>query len=275
MDNAEHGTRSDIDTFVERIGIEIEFVFQSDGSFDTVVQELRAAGLSVLDRRNTHAGSSLTQWTLKRDGSVYGGGELVSPILTYGTHETELALALGALVEARCSVDDKCGIHVHVEARNENLSYFDSGQILKVARMAYRNEDAIFRVATTNGAHRGAQYCKPLEPRHTKESFLWDRADRYVGCNITSFYSRGTIEFRYFDSTLDHAQAVAYVDLCIAIMRNARARRLIRIRAYPKNETGRYLGEDELEASNNGLRSILRRGLSTDRVGHVMAYATP
>ncbi len=89
-----------------------------------------------------------------------------------------------------------------------------------------------------------------------------------MGCNLTSFYSRGTAEFRYFDSTLESDQVYAYVDVCMAIMRNARARRLIRIRAYPYG-TGIGLRDE----ANAGMRSVLRRGLDVTRTNRVMAYA--
>ncbi len=54
----------------------------------------------------------------------------------------------------------------------------------------------------------------------------------------------------------------------MAIMRNARARRLIRIRAYPFGT-----GSGNRDEANAGMRSILKRGLDVARTNRVMAYA--
>jgi hypothetical protein len=62
---------------------------------------------------------------------------------------------------------------------------------------------------------------------------------RYRGLNLNSVFFRGTVEFRWFDSTLHAGKVKAYIQLCLAIsaralnIRGARSER----RSYDEGST--------------------------------------
>ena len=55
----------------------------------------------------------------------------------------------------------------------------------------------------------------------------WSHYDdtRYHGLNLHSVFSKGTIEFRLFNSTLHAGRAAAYINLCLAMSAQAIAQR--------------------------------------------------
>lgn len=69
--------------------------------------------------------------------------------------------------------------------------------------------------------------CFGSPKRPTVESGRWrmrrDRFDvaRYKGFNLHSHAFRGTIEFRYFNGTVDSQKIVEYVRLCLGVAEQA------------------------------------------------------
>lgn len=235
---------------MRKFGVEIEF----EGDLGRAVEALQESGLNVLDARHTHnTGNAPSGWAVKRDGSVYRGGELVSPPLDFDdpAQRAQVTTAVEALQRAGVTTTPQAGIHVHCEATNDDGSLFTGRQIAAVVRFAYKFEDAIYRIASSGwetirpGA---ASYCKPI-PEVTAQSIMkvktieelrnvWDgrsingrrgarnplarNHDRYHGINLRSFFLRNTIEFRYFNSSLNPNRIQTYIALCVAITEDAR-----------------------------------------------------
>lgn len=235
---------------MRRFGIEIEF----EGDLGQAIEALREAGLSVIDARHTHdTGTAPAGWAVKRDGSVFRGGELVSPPLDFDDPEqrAQVTTAVEALQRSGATTTPQAGIHVHIEAKNDDGTVFTGRQIASVVRFVYKFEDAIYRIASSGwqSIRDGARsYCKPI-PENTAQAIMkvktidelrnvWDgrslngrerRAnpfarhhDRYHGLNLRSFFMRGTIEFRYFNSSLNPVRIQTYIALCVAIGEDAR-----------------------------------------------------
>lgn len=60
---------------------------------------------------------------------------------------------------------------------------------------------------------------------------------RYHGLNLHSVFSKGTIEFRMFNSTLHAGEVKSYIQLCLAISHQALVQRgASRIKTQPENE---------------------------------------
>ena len=60
---------------------------------------------------------------------------------------------------------------------------------------------------------------------------------RYHALNLHSVFSKGTIEFRMFNSTLHAGEVKAYIQLCLAISHQALVQRgASRIKTQPENE---------------------------------------
>ena len=226
-----------------KIGIEIEFIARGVDK-RTILARLRSAGIEVIDRSHTHSGHSLSEWQLKRDGSVAHGFELVSHPLEFEDARTQVTAAVQALQDAGCQTGDAAGIHVHVDGND-----LTARQVAAVGRFFYKFEDQIYRLASSgwNSIRRGASsYCKPLPERTAKElakvrtlddlqrawygsadSARWAQSNgydnsRYHGVNIHSWFYRRTIEFRVFNSSMNPNRIWMYVALAHAIVQDAR-----------------------------------------------------
>jgi len=220
-------------------GLEIEFV---GGDPNAIARDLYREGICGYDQQvRYHAPSVPGKWKLERDGSVtdgFGGGELVSPVLT-DTPETWRNLERICEVAKRhgAQIDYRCGGHVHIGM-----------DPLDTARQRWRRffrtiggfEDVIYRVAGgTEGRVRSdyRHYAAPFRHRSadaaTSRMTLNDindvnrlaetvsNRDRYYGINLTNIpRSSGpnTVEFRYFNSSLDHRQLQANVKLAAGVM---------------------------------------------------------
>lgn len=105
-------------------GVEIEFI----GSFDSLKAALTSLGIpSVINQNDDH--SDFSQWKITPDGSVHNGGELISPILRGTEGLGQITTVCQALVQAGCSVNQHCGLHVHVDG--SDLTVQDAVNIIK------------------------------------------------------------------------------------------------------------------------------------------------
>ncbi len=224
---------------METFGIEVEF----GGSRAAAVQAIHDAGLGP-NREHSYMGHSDTQWIVKSDASVSGGGELVSPPLDFNDPEQrgQVDRAIAALVAAGCRTSNQAGIHVHIGSAGMNAR-----QIAAVARVFTKFEDCIYRLASSGWQtmRPGAtSYCPPLSQRQidglvkarTEEQVrtaYYGRGEgvyatghghgsRYCGLNLHSHFYRQTIEFRVFNSSLNAKRVQSYIALCAAIVRDAR-----------------------------------------------------
>lgn len=224
-----------------KFGIEVEF----GGSLDALIQELVDEGLSSNRGVHGYIGHSDTEWIVKRDGSVYGGGELVGPPLNFDSPEDreQVTRAIQCMQRAGCRPIEQAGIHVHIESRG-----MTPRQISAVSRMFARYEDVIYRLGTSGWRtlrSAARQYAKPLtETQKTKlakartdeqlqSAYYGDNTDswrrsshgnvaRYCGLNLHSHWYRGTIEFRNFNSSVNPERVQAYIAICAAIIRDAK-----------------------------------------------------
>lgn len=236
---------------MKKFGLEVEFV----GDVNAAISALRAEGLAVRNGMHSHQGFSLTEWTIKRDGSVSRGGEMVSPPLDFTDPDqrAQVTKAVQALQNAGCQPADCAGIHVHIEAKHEDGSPMDAREIASVVRFTYKFEDAIYRIASSGWQRirSGARtYAKPI-PEMTARAIMevktedelrnvWNgqtanrrrrrqlgdefrrSQDRYTATNLRAYFDKGTIEFRYFNSSVNPDRVQAYIALCMAIVDDAR-----------------------------------------------------
>lgn len=238
-----------------KFGVEIEFI----GDIARVAAELRAEGLPVVNQGHTHLGHSESRWVVKRDGSVQRGGELVSPPLDFDNsdHRDQVNRAVTCLQRANVKPHPSAGIHVHIEARHDDGRMMSGKEIAAVVRFTYKFEDAIYRIASSGwekiraGARTYAQpipeptalnimECKTMEEvwrvwsgyparirtrgpnaSHYGRRFTQEM-ERYAATNLRSISAHGTIEFRYFNSSINADRIQAYIALCMAIVQDAR-----------------------------------------------------
>lgn len=224
-------------------GVELEFV---GGDADAIARDLYREGICAYDHRvNYHARSVEGKWKLERDGSVsdsWGGGEIVSPVLK-DTPETwkniekicEIANRHGA------RIDDRCGGHVHIgmepldTARQRWRRFFNvmSGYEECIYRAAGGDEGRIRRghmhyaESFQDRAEYGANRRIRLESIDDVRSLASDVSERnrYYALNLKNVADVGkpdTVEFRYFNGSLNPKQIQANVKLSSGVIMAAR-----------------------------------------------------
>jgi hypothetical protein len=214
----------------QTFGVEIEF----DGAdANAVARAFHAAGLaSTPNLQGYHSHREPGKWVVERDTTVTG--EVVSPVLQ-DTPETwaQLERACAILRENGARVTARTGGHVHVGADSAGLDH-DVGRFRRVANACAWAEDLMYRLAAATGRggrrHRGAgngyRWCGPMgatgfeEARSLSELATRVGASHSVGLNYGNILDgRRTIEYRYFDSSLDPARLQANIKLACWITR--------------------------------------------------------
>jgi hypothetical protein len=198
----------------QTFGIEVEF----DGADpQAVARALHAAGLSTSPvQRGYHSPRQPGEWVCERDSTVTG--EIVSPVLR-DTPETwdQLERICQILRDHGARATSRTGGHVHVGCDSANLDH-DVARFRRVARVCAWAEDLMYRLAAGTGRagrrHRGVgngyRWCGPMRGGRFEEAGnLAELATRVgashsVGLNFGNILDhRRTIEYRYFDSSLD------------------------------------------------------------------------
>jgi len=130
-----------------RFGIEIETIKRTR-------EETAAAIHSVVGGTIRHVGYPASydpweienlrgrKWKVVADASLTSvpahlRAEIVSPILTYDDI-AQLQELVRAVRRAKCQVDDRCGIHIHVDG-----AIFDAKKLTNLAKTFYKQEELI------------------------------------------------------------------------------------------------------------------------------------
>ena len=187
------------------------------------------------------------QWKLVSDASIHCetargitssklySVEFVTPICHYQDIETVQEI-VRQLRHAGAKVNNSCGIHVHVDASTHNVK-----TLRNIVNIMASKEDLLYKALDVQ-VHR-EHYCKKADTRFLDEMNYkrpksinelesiwyngrdgkWNHYDRsrYHGLNLHSVFSKGTIEFRLFNSTLHAGRVKTYIQLCLAISNQA------------------------------------------------------
>lgn len=161
--------------------------------------------------------------------------EFVSPICRYEDIETLQGL-IRKLRAAGAKVNDSCGIHIHVDA-----STHTEKTLRNIVNIMAAKEDLLYK--TLNVQVQREHYCQKTDTRFLDDinrrrpktmselERIWYNGrsgshdhynhTRYHGLNLHSVFSKGTIEFRLFNSTLHAGEVKSYIQLCLAISHQA------------------------------------------------------
>jgi len=161
---------------------------------------------------------------------------VVSPVLNYEDIQT-LQAVVRAIRRCGATVDDKCGIHIHVDA-----TAFDGKTLGTLAKIVHKQEPLILTALGVEES-RLRNYTKPVSSEliakiersrpKTREQMnrIWygyhnhhpqhyDQT-RYHGVNLHNVWYRGTVEFRWFQATLHAGKVKAAVQFVLAIAAKA------------------------------------------------------
>lgn len=164
--------------------------------------------------------------------------EMVSPKLTYSEME-KLQGVVRCLRRNGGRVNSSCGMHVHVDASNHTPR-----SIKNALTIMYSKEDILFKALKVQTA-REESYCQKVRPAVLEEirkmpnsnismdklKRAWyegrdgshqhyDRT-RYYALNVHAVFSKGTLEWRCFESTLHAGKVRANITLALAISAQA------------------------------------------------------
>ena len=178
--------------------------------------------------------------------------EVVSPICKYEDIPTVQEI-VRQLRHNGAKVNSSCGIHIHVDASRH------SPQTLRnIVNIMASKEDLLYKTLQV-ASWREMEYCRKADLRfldevNTKrpktmeqiEKLWYDGVSgrdthyhhtRYHALNLHSVFSKGTIEFRMFNSTLHAGEVKSYIQLCLAISHQALVQRTAsRSRTQSSNE---------------------------------------
>jgi uncharacterized membrane protein len=256
----------------QRFGIEIEFTgitreqaaetaagyFGTNAYFDGTFYNVYSA-LDDQGRKWKFVSDASIEAQMKSGGAIVGAGdeykaELVSPICRYGDISViqELVRKLRA---AGAFSNKSCGVHVHVDA-----SPFDANSLRNITNIMASKEDLIYKALRVEVARENT-YCRKTDDRWLEElnrkkprtldevSRIWYDGDtsrrnahydnsRYHCLNLHSVWSKGTVEFRLFNSDIRHAGRIkAYIQLALAITAQAlNQKSASRIKTQTSNE---------------------------------------
>lgn len=194
-------------------------------------------------------------WLLADDGSIVepNPAELVSPVLwgTKGLHS--IAQAVSLMRVAGCMVGEDCGLHIH-----HDISDFTGNQLLSLLRLYTKYERVIDYLVAP---HRRENHCefartmwhKNLRPKGRRKSVEWvnglavtqrplaleiagkfmvnyglKRVSSYPSArhhklNLCSVLTKGTVEFRQHEGTVDEIEVCQWVVLTQLMVNRAKA----------------------------------------------------
>jgi len=203
------------------------------------------------------------QWKVVSDSSIHRESrrgqssnasyavEFVSPICKYEDIET-IQEIIRKLRSAGAKVNSSCGIHIHIDAAPHDVK-----TLRNIVNIMAAKEDLLYKTLKVD-VHR-EHYCAKADTRFLDElnakrptsmdtlesiwyngrsgrNYHYDES-RYHGLNLHSVFSKGTIEFRLFNSTLHAGEIKSYIQLCMAISHQALVQKSAsRIKTQSSNE---------------------------------------
>lgn len=193
-------------------------------------------------------------WTIARDSSIRAEEkingvkdttfkdykvELVTPILKYNDIET-LQEVVRKVRKAGAFVNETCGLHIHIGA-----SKFTPQTVRNLVNAIASKEDILLHALKMHESR--IRYCKKTNQRFLTDlnekkpetmaqlAAVWyDESERmavrehghydstrYTICNLHALFTKGTIEFRCFNSTLHAGEVKAAIQFCLALTHQA------------------------------------------------------
>lgn len=198
----------------------------------------------------TIADQAARKWKIMRDSSITPirnddtsepldeyRVEFVTPPLNYSDIEL-LQNIIRKLRENGAKAHSSCGIHIHVDGTNHTAV-----SLRRLVNFMTARQDLIYEALQIGD--RESSWCHKLNKtlldamkkdknltKEKAEEVWYSRANdgycggidhqhynstRYHGVNLHSFFTKGTVEFRLFNSTLHAGKIKAYIQFCLAV----------------------------------------------------------
>jgi hypothetical protein len=204
---------------------------------------LRAAGITTWDAVTNSMGPNTDEihfsdddpsedeirasWRVVDDGSVQGGCEVVSPILSGNAGLDTLRRVVRVLKAAGASVNNSCGFHVHVDARD-----LEGIEIVNAVSRYARHESVIDGFMAPRRRDDRSRWCHSMTPvaQHLLADGAYSSAQglqyfvsgRYFKLNVHAFVRHGTLEFRQHAGTMNINKMVNWIIFAVNFVENSR-----------------------------------------------------
>ena len=179
-------------------------------------------------------------WKAMHDGSIRTDGgqavEIVTPVLKYDDIEN-LQEIVRQLRHSGAKANETCGIHIHIGSENHTAK-----TLANLVNIMTSKQNLIYKALGIKSERE--HYCKKLESglsekiRKIKPDSLEKMTDiwydgyygdrnahynesRYHCLNLHSVFTKGTVEFRLFNSTTHAGKIKAYIQFCLAVNHQA------------------------------------------------------
>ena len=238
----------------QRFGVEIEMTGLTRKKAAETVAEMLNSRVQGPDSTCYHTrtirDSKGRTWKVMRDSSIdpvrNDGGrdyldeyrvEFVTPPLNY--EDIELLQAIvRKLKENGAKSHRSCGIHIHVDGENHTPE-----SLRRLVNFMTSRQDLIYEALEIGD--RENSWCHKFNKalldamkkdknltKERAEEIWYSRANdgysggidhqhynttRYHGVNLHAFFTKGTVEFRLFNSTLHAGKIKAYIQFCLAV----------------------------------------------------------
>ena len=238
----------------QKFGVEVEMTGISRERAAKVVAEVLGTTPSRPDgtcyKTRTIADQAARKWKIMRDSSITSirndgddapldeyKVEFVTPPLNYEDIDL-LQKIIRKLKENGAKPHSSCGIHIHIDGANHNPK-----SLRRLVNFMTSRQNLIYEALEIG--QREYSWCHKLnsalldEMKKSKEltkeraeQIWYSRANdgysggidyshynhtRYHGVNLHSYFSKGTVEFRLFNSTLHAGKIKAYIQFCLAV----------------------------------------------------------
>lgn len=212
-------------TFPNRkFGVEIEFI----GNINIAQEALEALGVEcVYEHENTK--QTYSKWKFTQEASVHRGGELVSPVLSGVDGFRQIEIACQALQQAECSVNNSCGLHVHVDG--SDLSVKEAVNLLRRYADSEQRIDTVMPRKRRESHNQWSQSLRILDAQKYEQ--MLQQSDisnvgylvpggKYNKVNLASYSRQKTIEFRHHSGTLSADKIINWVRFCVNFLENSK-----------------------------------------------------
>lgn len=238
----------------QKFGVEVEMTGISRERAAKVVAEVLGTTPSRPDstcyETRTIADQAARKWKVMRDSSIQpirndGGSEpidqyrveFVTPPLNYEDIDL-LQRIIRKLKENGAKPHSSCGIHIHVDGANHNpnslrrlINFMTSRQNLIYEALEIGQREDSWCHKLNAALLNEMKKVKDLTKERAEQIWYSSANDgytggidhthynrtRYHGVNLHSYFSKGTVEFRLFNSTLHAGKIKAYIQFCLAV----------------------------------------------------------
>lgn len=255
-------------------GIEIEFIRPAGMTMADVANAITDRGVLCREEHYNHA--LRTWWKVVVDGSTgQNGCEVVSPILRGPEGLERMGKVVEALNDLGCSVNRKCGVHVHVSPGADpglefyreliRLYGFYEPQIDAFMPASRRANDCYY-AKTLRGIDAGALSAAGSIGEIVQVMVRNSGAEqrRYHKVNLDAIARHQTVEFRQHSASLDATKIGHWTQLCLrlvdtAIKRAAAPRQAVTVRNAARPGTKTHMaGEMMMRSGGASGPEVLR-----------------